>query len=218
VTALIPNRLLFDVEFPLCERQRPPAFDPELSDWTDELRLPDLCELDGQAPFAPVYACWNSDGLHIATRVTGKRSPLRCEAATFWRGDNLRICTNMRPARDVKRATRFCQQFYLMPRGGGSDGRQPIGGGAKLQRAKEDAPVASADRIEVQSNVERDGYALQAHLPADVLFGFDPDEHPRIGFYYMLEDADYGQQFLTVGDDLYWYIDPSTWATAALRG
>jgi hypothetical protein len=33
----------------------------------------------------------------------------------------------------------------------------------------------------------------------------------------MLEDGDHGQQYLTVGDDLYWYVDPSTWATAVLQ-
>ena len=33
----------------------------------------------------------------------------------------------------------------------------------------------------------------------------------------MLEDRDHGQQYLTVGDDLYWYVDPSTWATAVLK-
>ena len=45
----------------------------------------------------------------------------------------------------------------------------------------------------------------------------DPEEHPRIGFYYIVEDREYGQQYLTIGDDLYWYVDPSTWATAVLR-
>ena len=61
-----------------------------------------------------------------------------------------------------------------------------------------------------------DGYFLEAHVPADALAGFDPDEHRRIGIYYMLEDGDFGQQYLTVGDDLGWYIDPSTWATGVL--
>ena len=32
----------------------------------------------------------------------------------------------------------------------------------------------------------------------------------------MIEDSELGQQALTVGDDLYWYVDPSTWATAVL--
>ena len=48
------------------------------------------------------------------------------------------------------------------------------------------------------------------------LSGFDPEEHRRIGLYTMLEDIELGQQYLTVGDDLYWHIDPSTWATAIL--
>ena len=69
----------------------------------------------------------------------------------------------------------------------------------------------------VASNITKSGYTLEAHIPADCLSGFDPAEHPRIGFYYILEDRDHGQQYLTIGDDLYWYVDPSTWATAVLR-
>ena len=32
----------------------------------------------------------------------------------------------------------------------------------------------------------------------------------------MLEDNEWGQQYLTVGDDLAWNVDPSTWATGLL--
>jgi hypothetical protein len=213
---LVPNRLLFEFEFPLHYRREVPAFDGALSKWGEELFVPALCELDGQEPFAPVYACWNETGLHVATRVAEKRTPLRCDPAAFWRGDNLRLCTDMRDARTSKRASRFCQQFYLLPTGGGRDGREPVGGSAKIQRAKEDAPAVPSSRIRTHSHVTRTRYTLQAHLPADALSGFDPSEHPRIGFYYILEDHDYGQQYLTVGDDLYWYVDPSTWATAVL--
>jgi hypothetical protein len=213
---LIPNRLLFDFEFPLRYRSAPPEFDPELSNWDTALLLPALCELDGQRPFAPVYACWNESGLHVATRVTDKRSPLHCDPAVFWRSDNLRLCTDMRDTRNIKRASRFCQQFYLMPTGGGRGGREPVGGSAKIQRAREDAPSVPPGALHVQADVTKTGYALQAHLAATALHGFDPGEHPRIGFYYMLEDRDHGQQYLTVGDDLYWFVDPSTWATAVL--
>ncbi|MHC4063426.1 MAG: hypothetical protein ACYSUI_02840, partial [Planctomycetota bacterium] len=79
------------------------------------------------------------------------------------------------------------------------------------------APTAPPERIRVGARITADGYTMDAHLPADCLSGFDPVEHPRIGFYYILEDHEHGQQFLTVGDDLYWYVDPSTWATAELK-
>jgi hypothetical protein len=123
----------------------------------------------------------------------------------------------MRDARTIKRATRFCQQFYFLPTGGGSRASMPSAGVNKFQRAREDAPRIPAERIAVASKVNASGYSLEARIPAHCLSGFDPLDHPRIGFYYILEDGDHGQQYLTVGDDLYWYVDPSTWATAVLQ-
>jgi hypothetical protein len=216
MTALIPNRFLFDFEFPLHYRPVPPELNGELSDWTPADLLPRMGELDGRPEFADIWACWNESGLYVACRVIDKRRPLRCDPKSFWTGDNLRLCTDMRDARAAKRATRFCQQFYFLPTGGGPRGNQPVAGVNKIQRAREDAPTVPVDRLAVASRIVPSGYTLEAHIPAECLYGFDPSEHPRIGFYYMLEDGDHGQQYLTVGDDLLWYVDPSTWATAAL--
>ena len=217
MTALIPNRFLFHFEFPLPYRKTLPAIHGDLREWTDETLLPRLGELDGRADFADVWACWNDSGLAVACRVTGKQKPLRCEARSFWTGDNFRLCTDMRAARTNRRATRYCQQFYFLPTGGGPKKTEPVAGVNKIQRAREDAPPMPVERIQVASRVSTTGYALTAYIPAACLSGFDPAEHPRIGFYYMLEDADHGQQYLTIGDDLYWYVDPSTWATAVLK-
>jgi hypothetical protein len=187
-----------------------------LRGWKREFLLPPLMILDGQEPWGEVYVTWDGAGLYVACRVTAKRQALRCDPRYFWKGDNLRLCTDMRDTRSIKRATRFCQQFYLLPTGGGASGAEPVGGSAKIHRAKDDAPAVGQDRIAVAASVLAGEYTLTAHIPADCLSGFDPDEHRRIGLYYMLEDRDHGQQFLTVGDDLNWWIDPSTWATAVL--
>ena len=217
MTTLVPNRFLFDFEFPLNYRQVLPVIDGDLGDWRDADLLPKLGELDGLAEFADVWACWNETGLAIACRVTGKRQPPRCDPKAFWTGDNLRLCTDMRDARTNKRATRFCQQFYFLPTGGRGMKNDPVAGVNKIRRAREDAPPVPVERIAVASHVSGSGYTLEAHIPAECLSGFDPAEHPRIGFYYILEDAEHGQQYLTVGDELYWYVDPSTWATAVLK-
>ncbi len=216
MTTLIPNRFLFDVEFRLHYREAAPVMDGDPSDWTDADLLPKFGEIDGMGDFADVWCCWNERGLWIACRVTDKRRPLRCNAKTFWAGDNLRLCTDMRDARSNKRATRFCQQFFFLPTGGGRKGDKPVAGVNAIKRAREHAPAVSVERISVASDVSADGYFLEAHVPAECLSGFDPAEHARIGFYYILEDGDHGQQYLTVGDDLNWYVDPSTWATAVL--
>ncbi len=217
MTALIPNRFLFDFEFPLHFRPTLPVIDGCLDDWTADDLLPNLGELDGLAEFADVWACWNESGLSIACRVTDRRRPLRCDPKAFWRSDNLRLCTDMRDARSNKRATRFCQQFFFLPTGGEPGGKEAVAGVNPIKRAREPAPAVEVRRIQVASRVTGSGYALEAHIPAACLSGFDPVEHPRIGFYYMLEDGDHGQQYLTVGDDLYWFVDPSTWATAVLK-
>lgn len=217
MSLLVPNRFLFHFEFPLHYRRALPKIDGDLRHWSDEFLLPRLGEIDGRRDFADVWACWNEQGLCVACKVVNKRRPLRCDPRSFWSGDNLRLCTDMRDARTVKRATRFCQQFYFLPSVGGAGGARPVGGVNKFQRAREDAPRVPAERIAVAAKVNTSGYALEAHIPGECLSGFDPAEHPRIGFYYILEDGDHGQQYLTVGDDLYWYVDPSTWATAVLH-
>ena len=216
MTKLVPNRFLFDFEFPLRYRRRTPCLTGRLEDWADEFLLPSLGELDGAEPFGTLWGCWNEGGLSVACRVEGKSKRLRCDPRQFWKGDNLRLCTDMRDTRTLKRASRHCQQFFLVPTGGGRSRREPVAASAALHRARESAPVAPPGVIDIAAQVTPTGYQMEACIPADALSGFEPAEHPRIGFFYILEDLELGQQFLTVGDDLSWHIDPSTWATAML--
>ncbi len=212
---LVPNRYLFKFEFPLHYRESPDV-DGDLDDWTSEHLLPDWSGLDNQERYADLYAGWNESGLFVAARVRGRKSPFQCNPKQFWKGDNLRVMTDMRDTRDLKRASRYCQKFYFLPSGGGPDGRRPTAGPAKIQRATEDAPLPDAGLIQVAARRDGPTYTIEGHIPAEALYGWDPAEHPRIGLYVILEDKDLGQQFPTVGDDLYWYVDPSTWPTAVL--
>jgi hypothetical protein len=218
MTTLVPNRFLFEFEFPL--RYRPaksaPKLDGRLAGWTDAERVPSLSEVDGQKEFADVWACWNEGGLYLAVRVEGRKRGLRCDPQKFREGDNIRLCIDTRDARTNRRATRTCHQFYILPAGGGADGRKAAIGTSPFQRAREDAPAVDESLLVAASTVSKTGYIVEAHIPARCLTGFDPAEHPKLGFYYLVEDLDLGEQYLTVGDDLYWYVDPSTWATAVL--
>ncbi len=216
MSSLLPNRFLFKFEFPLHRCPRAPKIDGRADGWDPRYLLPPLHGIDGQEGFGAVSITWNEDGLYIACQVKGKTRPPQCEPARFWKSDNLRLMTDMRDKRDIRRATRFCQQFYFLPAGGGKAGREPVAGTAKIHRAQADAPLVRPGDIPIAAKVSQTGYSLTAHIPSRALSGFDPAENPRIGLYYMLEDAELGQQALTVGDDLNWWIDPSTWATAVL--
>lgn len=212
---LVPNRYLFKFEFPLRYRKSS-RIDGELRDWKKEHLLPDWSGLDEEERFADLYAGWNEEGIFVGARVEGRKGPFQCNPKQFWKGDNLRLMVDTRDTRDIKRATRYCHKFYFLPSGGGADGRQPTAGPARIQRATEDAPLAEPGMIQVAGQREASVYTLEGFVPAEVLNGFDPAEHPRIGLYVILEDKDLGQQYLTVGDDLYWWVDPSAWPTAVL--
>lgn len=215
MSTLVPNRFLFRFEFPLLYRASP-EIDGELDDWSDAYLLPDFGRIDGQTAIGRLYMGWNETGLFVAAEVNGRSQPFRCNPTQFWKGDNLRICTDMRDTRDIKRGSRHCQQFYFLPTGGESDGRTPLAGAARVPRATEAAPIAPAGSLQVAGRRTGSGYTLEGHIPASALYGFDPAEHPRIGLYVRIEDIELGAQFLTVDDDLYWWVDPSTWPTAVL--
>lgn len=212
----IPARAFFRFEFPLHYWQRGPRIDGNLHKWPSEPLLPTLCEIDGQAAFADVYGAWNENGLYFAFDVPGRRGLPSCDVAQWWKKDGLRLCIDTRDARDVKRGTRYCHFFYILPVGGGRDKRGPIIGHHRMSRAKEHPLNADTSRIEIASAVDARGYQVELAIPGDALTGFDPAEHPRIGLFYKVKDTQLGSQTLSATDELGWNVDPSQWATAVL--
>jgi hypothetical protein len=214
---VLPRRALFRFEFPIHYRAGPVPIDGSMRKWTAKHLLPPLIELEDRPAFADVYAAWNQDYLFVAFDVPDRRGALHCDRDAWWKHDGVRVCIDTRDARDIKRATRFCHFLYLLPTGGGS-GNQPVVGVHRMSRAKEPPPNVDVRRIKVGAQIERRGYALEAAIPAACLNGWDPAEHPRIGFFYKVKDTCHGAQHLTVDDELGWNVDPSTWATAVLCG
>lgn len=213
----LPKRAFFRFEFPIHYIQKPPVIDGSPRKWKSEYLLPPLVELDDEEVFADVYAAWNEAGLYVAFDVPQRRSAPRCDADQWWKHDGIRLCVDTRDARDIKRATRFCHLFYLLPTGGGANRRLPLAGLHRMSRSKEPPPPIDVGKIKLGVQIDRAGYTLEAALPASCLNGWDPHEHSRIGFYYKVKDLQLGDQHLTVDDELGWNVDPSTWATAVLK-
>ncbi len=213
---LICRRAFFQFEIPIHYVARPPRIDGDASKWAAKHLVPPLVELEGQEPVADVYWAWNEDGFYAAFDVPNKGGRPRCDPHAWWKQDGLRLCLSTREARDVKRATRFCHFFYLLPLGGGPDGRLPVVGTHRMSRAKEPPPPVDASLIKAVAHVRKAGYSLEVALPAACLSGWDPAEHPRIGVFYKVKDTHVGTQHLSVDDELGWNADPSTWATGVL--
>jgi hypothetical protein len=213
----LPVRTFFRFEFPLIYLSKQPRNDGHLTGWPDEALLPSLIDLEPEdAAIADVYGGWNEDGLYFAFDVPNRPAPVQCDVKQWWKMDGIRICIDTRDTRNNKRATRFCHFLYALPTGGGTDGTAPIVGQHRMSRSKEPPPAMAMDQVRVASHVLKRRYTLELSIGAGALAGWEPAEHPRIGFFYKIKDTQLGAQHLTATDELGWNVDPSTWATVVL--
>lgn len=85
-----------------------------------------------------------------------------------------------------------------------------------IARAREEPRALAPGTLKVMSEKRIDGYILQAFVPAAAITGFDPTEHPRLGFYYAVMDRELGWQTFSLGPEFPFSSDPSLWGTLEL--
>jgi len=212
----VPLRRYFRFAFPCPHLAQAPTIDGDLSDWPAANRLPDWSRLEGQEPFAEVYLGWQETGLFVALSVPDK-ARVRVDQQPFWKGDCLEVWIDTRNDKTRREFDEFCRHFYFLPRGGGPDGQAALAGQAHPGGLKEQTRPHLPE-VDVASVVTDHGYTLEAFLPASLLHGFAPQDHPEIGFTYHVNDVQKGQQALSVGKECPIHCNPSLWATARLVG
>jgi hypothetical protein len=177
----------------------------------DDCQVPNFADLDGRENFADVRLAWNEVGLAVQVEVRGKEEEPVGDIARPRQSDGLSLWIDTRDARTSHRASRYCHQFHLLPRGGGPERDQPVFLQARIGRATQDAPLAGAGAVPFRCRRRPSGYRLEAFLPAGVLHGFDPEQNPRLGIAYVVRDRERGEQVLSVGSDFPIGEDPTLW-------
>ncbi len=209
---LIPHRFLTRVAHPCKYVKKLPLNDDErLIDLPESCRLENYAAMDGATNFADVRVAWNAFGLGIQATVRGKDEPPRGNANHPRSSDGLAVWVDTRDARAGHRASRTCHQFHVLPVGGGTELDEPAFVQSKVHRALQDAPLAADGSVPFRGGPVKGGWRVELFLPAAALAGFDPDEHPRLGFFYAVRDAELGEQTLSVGSDFPYAEDPSLW-------
>ena len=214
---LVPPRFLFRVAHPcLPVNDMPREQGDRLLDLPEACRLDNFAGPDERRNFAEVRLAWNALGLGLQVEVKGKDQPPQGDAARPRGSDGVTLWIDTRDARASHRASRYCHQFHLLPTGGGPDRDEPAFIQTKINRALQDAPLASANAVPFRSQRQKHGYVVEAFLPSGVLNGFDPDQNRRLGIYYAVRDAELGEQVLSVGPDFPYWEDPSLWSVLEL--
>jgi hypothetical protein len=215
--SFIPHRFLVRVSHPCRHIQDVPDEDgDDLLDLPESCRIDNFAALDDKTNFADVRIAWNEAGLAVQVTVTGKTEPAQSDPSKPRFSDGLSLWLDTRGDRTSHRASRYCHQFHLLPAGGGSDRDEPVLLQVKINRAQQDAPLCNADDVPFRVTQVKRGYRLEAFFKAEMLNGFDPDEHPVLGFYYAVRDQELGEQVLSVGSEFPFSDDPSLWAALEL--
>jgi hypothetical protein len=215
--SLIPHHFLFRLTYP-CYRVAsiPKEEDDRLLELPESCRIDNFAGMAGRADFADVRFGWNELGLGVQVEVRGKEQLPQGDASRPRGSDGLTLWIDTRDARTSHRASRYCHQFHFLPTGGGPDRDEPAFSQSKINRALQDAPIAAASAVPFQCARTKGGYILEAFLSATVLNGFDPEQNPRLGFYYVVRDQELGEQVLGVGSEFPYWEDPSLWSVLEL--
>ena len=213
---LVPHRFLFRVAHPCRYIKAMPRHGDDLLDLPPECRVENYAAMDGERNFATVALAWNEHGVGVQVEVRGKEKPPQGDPARPRSSDGLTLWLDTRDARGGHRATRYCHQFHVLASGAGPDHDQPAFAQSKINRALEDAPHAPAGSVPFKVRTRAGGYLLETFFPATVLNGYDPEQHPRLGFFYSVRDDELGEQLLTLSPEFPFWEDPSLWAALDL--
>jgi len=181
-----------------------------------KFRLPSFGELEGKTLFADVRAAWIRTGLSLTVRVAGKKQTPWCRASRAEESDGLHLWIDTRDTHNIHRASRYCHRFAFLPAGGGPQFQQAVATWLPINRARDNPKLVAPGSLPVCSQMQADGYTLDAHVPAAALTGFDPAEYPRVGFCYAVVDRELGWQTLNVGTEFPFQEDPSLWGSLEL--
>jgi hypothetical protein len=180
-------------------------------------RLPNLAQLEGTRAWADVRAGWNETGLYFTVEVTGKHQAPWCRENRLEDSDGLQLWIDTRDTHNIHRASRFCHRFIFLPAGGGRQLTEPVADQLLIDRARENAQPIRPGQLKVQSKCDKQGYRMALHVPVAALTGFNPADHPKLGFTYLLVDREYGDQTFSVGLPFPFAGDPSLWGTLELN-
>jgi hypothetical protein len=214
-TRLLPASFLFRFAVPC--RHAAAILTPRGVELGDEYLLPNFAELDDAPRWAVVKAAWSEQGVSLSVTVSGKKQAPWCRENRIEDSDGLYVWIDTRDTHNIHRASRFCHQFAFLPSGGGHRLDQPVADQLIINRARENSKPVRPGILQAISHKLADGYRLDVHISAAALTGFDPAEHPRLGFHWAVIDREIGEHTFCCPPNLPYREDPSTWGTLELK-
>lgn len=173
-------------------------------------------ELGDERQFADLRMAWSDAGLVFNLQVRNKKQAPWCRESRLEESDGLTLWVDTRDTHNVHRASRFCHQFVFLPQGEGAKQQNPVAELLNINRAKDNPKQPARGTLQFHSEKRIDGYLMHGFIPAAAMTGFDPVDHPKLGFYYLVMDRELGWQTFSLGSEYPFQTDPSLWGTLNL--
>lgn len=140
--------------------------------------LSDLTYLTGEASFADVSVQVDGQSLILTFSV---RAPAKESVfPAVERGDGIECFIDTRNLKDAKTIHKFCHHFVFLPVA--VDGVQ----GIEVTTFRGDDSHDLCQQVPIEVSITARKYELTATLTSNELYGFDPEDHPKIGFAYRI--------------------------------
>jgi hypothetical protein len=179
---------------------------------SEAYRIPLFGTLDGGAAFADLRVAWNEQELAFQVEVHGPPDSFAPGKGT----DTVQLYLDTRATHNVHRATRFCRLFVFQPFGPDNRFGRPTGNAPPIYLARDVPAALPAGAIGAKVDKLEHGYRMVGGIRADALPGYDPIEHPRLGFNGMVSSPRLGEQWFAVSHKQPYHHDPSLWGDLEL--
>lgn len=173
--------------------------------------LPDTSALCAEDHFADLAMGWNALGIEVLVHV---KEPYRQSSyPDIMRGDSVELFFDTRDVKTSGFNTRFCHHFYILPES--VEGH--LAGELTRFRTEDAHELCEPSTLQVKSQIKPNSFLVHIFIPAQSLYGYDPEQFDRLGFSYRINRAGgYVQHFSVTSDDFQIEQQPSLWSSIRL--
>ncbi len=175
------------------------------------IKLPSLCDLLHEEHFADLSLGWSPQGLHC--RVQFHKPFAHTAYPNLQGGDSVEIFVDTRDNKASGIVGKYCHHFYFLPKD--NEGNQA----GEITRFRTDDlhELSDPKHLHVETKFHELNYTMDIHIPAEALYGYDPEEFPRIGFAYRINRFEgSSQNFCAAEHEFFVEQQPSLWFSVNL--
>lgn len=182
----------------------------------ERCRLPNMAGISGVPDIMELFVAWNPNGLAIRASLPvldlhggAPQHGLKTATASIFGSPLVLLDRAIGPGVIVAGSHSFQREV--------AHGHTAVAAAAVIPRTSEPASLLENDSVMIDSAESPNGWRIDAWMTAEALFGWDPTENPRIGFFAAVVDRQLGHIPYAGAPDLPWESDPSLWCELDLK-